>query len=71
MKNIVYAITDSWAVNASYKTTTGGGEASSTAYVIPWRAILWTGDAIIWAGTIALSVILSIKFVKSRKAEAE
>lgn len=71
VKNIVYAITDSWAVNASYKTTTGGGEASSTAYVIPWRAILWTGDAIIWAGTIALSVILSIKFVKSRKAEAE
>lgn len=70
-KRIVYGITKSWAVNDSYKTSDGGEQIESKVSVLPWRAILWTVDCLVWTGTIALGTIFVINLIKNKKAKSE
>ena len=66
-KNIVYAITKSWAVNESYKTSSSGQTIETTTKTIPWRVILWSLDGVVWSGTIALIALMTIQIIKNKK----
>ncbi len=70
-KDIVYSITNSWAVNEDYKKAQSGSSINSNTYIIPWRAILWSVDGVIWAGTAALVAFTVIKAVKTRKEKSQ
>lgn len=70
-KNIVYSITDSWAVNEEYKKAATGTNIESTAYIIPWRPILWTVDGVLWASTIGVAALMVVKIIKAHKEKAE
>ena len=68
-KRIVYSITNSWAVNENYKVSESGEQIESNTKVLPWRAILWILDGVVWAGTAALGAIFVINLLKNRKAK--
>ncbi len=70
-KNIAYSITDSWAVNEEYKTAEGGKKIETTSYTIPWRAILWSVNGLVWGGTAVLLTLTGIKIVKFRKEKKQ
>ena len=72
-KNIIYGITNSWAVNEQYRTSSSGQKTETTSYIIPWRAILWSMDGVIWGVSTFLIAFTTVKYVlgrKQRKAEA-
>lgn len=48
-KNICYAITDSWAVDESYKLNESGNQIENTAWTFPCRPVLITIDCLIFA----------------------
>ena len=48
-KNICYAITNSWAVDESYKLNESGNQIENTAWTFPWRPVLITIDCLIFA----------------------
>ena len=60
-KNIIYAVTNSNAAQ-SYSD-----DVTSSASVFNWKALLWSVDAIVWAGFAALAAWLTLTLVRDRK----
>ena len=66
-KNIIYGITNSWAVNDNYRNNASGQKTETTAYIFPWRAIIWSMDGVIWGVSAFLITFTTVKYVLGRK----
>lgn len=64
-KNIVYAVTNSWEVNETYLE----GIDTGTTKIFPWKALIWSLDGLIWAGTVVSMVFLGLEIIKKYKKE--
>lgn len=71
VKNIVYSITDSWAVNENYKVNESGEKTESTSYIIPWRTILWAVDGTVWGVSLLLIGFVTVRYLMTRKPKEE
>ena len=65
-KNILYAITNSWAVDLSYKTK-GNVVIESKTKSLPWRRILWSIDGATWGFTLAVTGGLTLWYLLGRR----
>jgi len=65
-KNILYAITNSWAVDPSYKTK-GNVVIESKTKSLPWRQILWRIDGATWGFTLAVTGGLTLWYLLGRR----
>lgn len=65
-KNIIFSVTNSWAVNEDYKKIEGG-KIESNATIFPWRSLLWGVDATVWALSIAAIAFVTAKYIQGRK----
>lgn len=63
-KNIVFAITNSWAVNEDYK-----GSIQSDVTIFPWRGLLLGVDITIWVASALAITLVTIKYLKGRKEQ--
>ena len=73
-KNICYAITNSWAVDESYKVNDSGDLIASTAWTFPWRPVLITVDCLVFVlslGVIGYCWLMYILNKKSKKDQPE
>lgn len=67
-KNILYSITNSWAVNEGFKSN-GNVIIEDTSKVFPWKALLWTVDALLWTVTATSLSLLAYTFINNKKKE--
>lgn len=65
-KNIVYAITNSWAVNEEYKHV-DDKVIENTSKTFNWRALLWSVDGIVWGSAVALSCLTIVVALADKK----
>lgn len=71
-KNIVYAITNSWAVDESYKTSDDSGEMIvSNSWIFPWRQCLIALDCVIIALSVGGIAFCWINYILGKKKQTE
>lgn len=70
-KNIIYAITNSWAVDESYTAVTDENEGGSIAntWTLPWRELLITVDVLVLGLTLAFALYSWVPFDKIFKSK--